>query len=137
MGDGKRILIVDDEEKVAFFLQESLEGMDRDYEVVSVETGEQALEEVRRRPFDLVVTDLRMPGINGLELMERLQQVSPAIPIILITAYGSDEVEDEAQRLRAYRYFVKPFHIEDFTQTVQEALQEMTARRRGLLALSG
>lgn len=137
MGEGKRILIVDDEKKVAFFLQESLEGLGGNYQVVSVETGEQALKEIGRGPFDLVVTDLRMPGINGLELIERLRRVSPATPIILITAYGSDEVEAEARRLRAYRYFAKPFHIEDFTQTVQEALKGMASGERDLLALSG
>ena len=132
----KRILIVDDEKKVAFFLQESLEELGDNYEVVSAETAEEALQQIESNPFDLIITDLRMPGINGLELMKRVRAISPKTRTILITAYGSDEVEAEARRLQAYSYFTKPFHIEDFMETVQEALKDMVVSEKGLLILS-
>jgi CheY-like chemotaxis protein len=132
----KRILIVDDEKKVAFFLQESLEDLGENYQVISAETAEAALQEIESQPFDLIITDLRMPDINGLELMQRVRAISPETRMILITAYGSDEVEAEARRLQAYSYFTKPFHIEDFMETVQEALKDMIVSEKGLLILS-
>jgi CheY-like chemotaxis protein len=133
----KRILIVDDEAKVAFFLQESFESLGRNYQVVRAESGESALVEVERKPFDVVITDLRMPGMSGLELMQQVREKNPDTRIILITAYGSDDVEAETRRLQAYRYFTKPFHVEDLIAAVQEALREGAASAPGVLVLSG
>jgi CheY-like chemotaxis protein len=134
--DSKRILVVDDEPKVAFFLKESLESLERHYQVVRAETGESALAEMEQASFDMVITDLRMPGMDGLELMQRVKENHPDIQTILITAYGSDEVEAESHRLNAYRYFTKPFHIEDLTSAVQEAMESGAAKMAGTLVLS-
>ena len=136
MSENRRILIVDDEPKVAFFLQESLESLERNYQVVRANTGESALAEMGRAPFDVVITDLRMPGMSGLELMQRVRDKFPQTRTILITAYGSDDVEAETRRLQAYRYFTKPFHIEDLTSAVREALLDGAASAPGLLVLS-
>jgi CheY-like chemotaxis protein len=126
-------LVVDDEPKVAFFLQASLESLERNYQVVCAGTGESALAEMTRTPFDVMITDLRMPGMNGLELMQHVQSSFPQTRTILITAYGSDEVEAETRRLSAYRYFTKPFHIEDLTAAVQDALGNGAAPAAALL----
>jgi len=136
MMDSKRILVVDDEPKVAFFLQASLESLEHNYQVVCAETGETALDEMNRTPFDVVITDLRMPGMNGLELMQRVRESYPQTRTILITAYGSDEVEAETRRLSAYRYLTKPFHIEDLTTAVQEAMGNQTANTTEWVGLS-
>ncbi len=125
----QRILIVDDETKVAFFLQESLKALEHNLEVVSVSSAEEALHKVNHQRFDLVVTDQRMPGMNGLELVEIMQKRYPGTQFILITAYGSDAVWGKAQRLGAVGYFAKPFHIEDFVQTVLAALRAETDDR--------
>ncbi len=119
----RRILILDDETRVAFFLRESLEALGHDFEVVSVSSADEALREASREKFDLLVTDQRMPHMDGLELIEHVQALHPDTRFILITAYSSEEVLDKARRLGAYRYFTKPFHIEDFIQTVLDALQ--------------
>ena len=118
----KRILIVDDEVRVAFFLQEGLKGLGDDYEVHTTESAELALKEMDARPFDLAVIDFRLPGINGLDLIEQLKVISPDTQTILITAYSSPHVESEAQRLSTYDYLAKPFRIEDLMCTVQKAL---------------
>ena len=118
----KRILIVDDEVRVAFFLQEGLKGLGEDYEVRTTESAELALKEMDDHPFDLAVIDFRLPGINGLDLIEQLKVISPNTQTILITAYSSPHVESEAQRLDTYGYFAKPFHIEDLMCRVEEAL---------------
>jgi CheY-like chemotaxis protein/predicted regulator of Ras-like GTPase activity (Roadblock/LC7/MglB family) len=125
----RRILIVDDETKVAFFLQESLEALGHNFEVVGVSSPEEALHEVGRKQFDLLVTDQLMPHMSGLELVRQVQERHPETQFILITAYGSENVLAQAQQLGAYRYFTKPFHIEDFVQTVLDALQEKANSR--------
>ncbi|MDY7041817.1 MAG: response regulator [Chloroflexota bacterium] len=124
MTEPKRILIVDDESKVAFFLREGLEGLGERYEVISTDSAENALLELAASSFDLIVTDFRLPGLNGLQLIEHLRKSNPTTRTILITAYGSDEVEAAAYRLRARRYLSKPFRIEDFVHTVREVLGE-------------
>jgi CheY-like chemotaxis protein len=118
----KRILIVDDEPKVGYFLKESLEALGRGYDVWHVESGEAALAEITRQPFALVVTDLRMPGLSGLDLLHRMNDVAPGTRAILITAYGNDEVEGESRRLNAAYYFTKPFQIDEFTAAVENVL---------------
>lgn len=121
----KRILIVDDEPKVAFFLQLSLEELGGDYEVHRTDSAERALEEFSQCPYDLIVTDLRLPGIDGLELIDRLSTFHPTPRVILITAYGSDEIEREAYRRRA-QYFAKPFSIDEFIQAVKRIFEAET-----------
>lgn len=120
----QRILIVDDETKVAFFLQESLEALDHDLEVVSVSSTEAALRQITAQSFDLLVVDQWMPGMDGLALVAQVRERQPDTLFILITAYGSESVLAKARLLGAYRCFTKPFHIEDFVQTVLEALQK-------------
>jgi CheY-like chemotaxis protein len=132
----KHILVVDDEPRVAFFLSKALEHADQDYEVSIAHSGEEALEIISRSSIDLLVTDLRMPGISGLELMRWVKNSSPKTRTILITAYGNDEVETEAHRLEAYSYITKPFSLDAFTQVAQEALRDMAISQPGLVVLS-
>ena len=132
----RHILIVDDEPRVAFFLSKALEHADQEYRVSVAHSGEEALETLNRAPVDLLVTDLRMPGINGLELMRWVRASKPQTRTILITAYGNDEVETEAHRLEAYRYITKPFSLDAFTQVAQEALSDMAVSQPGMVVLS-
>lgn len=133
---GKRILIVDDEESIAFFLAEGLTDLGVGYQVEKAHSGEEALELLSRQNFDLAITDLRMPGINGLELIEKARHRAPHTRFILITAYGSERAEAEAYRLGACRYMTKPFTMEKLAGAVQEALAEVKAPGRDMLALS-
>jgi len=121
---------------VAFFLSKAVERADREHKVSIAHSGEEALEVLNRSQVDLLITDLRLPGISGLELMRWVRASSPKTRAILITAYGNDEVEAEARRLEAYRYITKPFSVEHFTQAVQDALHEAAANRPGLVVLS-
>lgn len=133
MTSRRRILILDDESRVAFFLRESLEAAGQNFEVISVSSPEEALQEVNRAKFDLLVTDQRMPGMDNLELVERVQERHPDTQFILISSYSSEETLAKAQRLGAYRYFTKPFHLEDFVQTVVDALEKNNDRPRELV----
>lgn len=135
--NGKRILIVDDEAAILSVLKSSLKKLGAGYEVFIALNGQEALEQLGQYPFDLVITDYKMAGMDGLELIEAVRSLQPGARTILMTAYGNDKVEAEAQRLQAYRYLVKPLEIDIFRQIVQSALKDIAISRPGILILSG
>jgi two-component system response regulator FlrC len=101
-----RILVVDDEEGVRSFLAESLE-IDG-HQVEEAANGQEALERVRARSFDLVLTDLRMPGMDGLELLQKVHAEQPEVEFIVLTAHGNVENAVQAMKLGAFDYIQKP-----------------------------
>jgi CheY-like chemotaxis protein len=132
----RHILIVDDEESVAFFLRASLKELGRGYRIEIANSGEQALQLLSRHSFDLVITDLRMPGMDGLELLSQVRKLHPRTRLVLMTAYGSPKVEMTAYQLGACRYINKPFSIDQFITTVTEALAQAKSSGRKILMLS-
>jgi DNA-binding NtrC family response regulator len=88
----KRILLVEDDSKIAFVIGEYLTSLGPDYEIKSAASAEQALKEMDQGAWDLVITDNRMSGISGIELIESLKEKSPSTFTILMTGYGSHEV---------------------------------------------
>lgn len=127
----RSILIVDDEPNVAFFLSRSLEHSNLAYQTTVTHSGEEAIRLLQASdpPFDLLIADLRLPGISGLELIRQTRVLSPATRTILITAYGSERVKARARQLGANRYITKPFDIERFLSAVQEALSPSSEER--------
>lgn len=119
----KRVLVVDDETRLAFLLKQSLLSLGPDYDIQTANSGQDALQIMEDQPADLVITDYRMEGMGGLDLLKAIQSRRPATLVILMTAYGTDELAAEAERLHAYRYITKPFPIEEFQRIVQEAFQ--------------
>lgn len=132
----KRILIVDDEESVAFFLREHLLEAQAGYWVEVANSSEEALSKIASQPFDLVITDLRMPGMDGLELMEVIRRQSPRTRMILMTAYGDARIERAAYQLGACQYITKPFRVQELVNRVHAALVEAQAPGREVLALA-
>ncbi len=118
----KRVLVVDDEEKVVFFLRESLEELGHDFTISAAKSAEEALEKIGQQPYDLVISDLRMPGTDGLDLLRKIKEKNPDTRLVLMTAYGSDEVEADAQSLEVFDYITKPFHVSDLIEVAREAL---------------
>ena len=119
----KRVLIVDDEETILRLLKGSLISLGVSYEVVTENNGESALERVRTEPFDLVVTDYMMGNMDGMQLLEAIKGLHPETRVVMITAYGSPELEQQAHDLKVYRYLTKPLEIAVFRQVVKEALE--------------
>ena len=122
--DRKRILIVDDDEKLATLLQESLRTLGEGYDVVTAGGTDEALAKVSKRSFDLVITDLMMPEVDGLQLLEALKAINPSIVTVAMTAFDSREIRAQAKRFGIYRYLAKPFSVHEFRQCVIDAFKE-------------
>ncbi|MCK6543770.1 response regulator [bacterium] len=122
-GTLKRILIVDDEETLTFSLYQSFIISKENYEVVTASSGTEAWEKFAEHPFDLILTDITMPGISGIELLKRVKKERPQTHVIIMTAYGSDEKKEEALSFGAYRYIEKPFEIKMMKSVIAEALK--------------
>ncbi len=114
------ILVIEDDRRMRSLLKEVLtrEG----YSVLTAGNGEEALDILKRRPFDLMVTDLKMPEMDGLTLLSRARELYPESLIIVITAYGTVESAIQAMRLGAYDYIQKPFDPEGLLLVVRKAL---------------
>ena len=115
------ILIVDDEKNYRVVLEALLapEG----YEILTAGTGREALKLVREADVDLVITDMKMPGMSGMELLDGAKEIKPDLPVIMMTAYGTIEMAVEAMKKQAYDYITKPFQNEELKLTIRKALE--------------
>jgi two-component system, NtrC family, response regulator PilR len=120
----KSILVVDDEKSLRDFLTIMLEN--EGYEVQTASSGEKAVKLVQESAFDLVITDFRMKGANGIEVLEAVKVYNPAIPVLLMTAYASAETAVEAMKKGAYDYISKPFKVEDLQLIIKNAIEKKT-----------
>jgi len=120
----KKMLIVDDEETLTYSLYQSFIISQRDYEVVTAATGEEAIEKLAVMEFDLVITDIKMPGMDGLELLSIIKSRYPKTNVIVMTAYGSLEKKEEALQKGARFYIEKPFEIREIKQLVMDLLEK-------------
>ncbi len=118
----KRLLIVDDEETITFSLYQSFIHSKKDYEVVTASSGEEAIERIQENPFDLVVTDIMMPGIDGFELLSTVRRDYPQTNVIIMTAYGSSIYKEKALKKGACNYVEKPFEMKEFKKIIIDLL---------------
>jgi DNA-binding NtrC family response regulator len=114
-----RVLFVDDEEDFVRTMAERMEMREVGSDVAL--DGEQALEMLRDEVPDVMVLDLRMPGINGMEVLRRVRRMYPQLQVIIMTGHGSDKDEAEARRLGAFDYLRKPVNINDLMEIVRRA----------------
>ena len=137
-----KILIVEDEPKMAFLLEAELK--DAGHRTTSVTDGMEAVRRVEREHFDIVITDLRMEGMDGIEVLERVKGLDPQTEVVLITAYATAQTAVDAMKKGAYDYIIKPFDVEELKLLVkrieekqgllyENALLQEKARREGLL----
>ncbi len=122
----RRILVVDDEKNVTMFLKDGLEALPN-CTVEVANDGEEALEILKKGSFDLVFTDYKMPGIDGMSLAERVREYYPDIKIIMVTAYYSQELLEEAQT--SVRHILeKPVQLAEIRNIVQETLEQLESK---------
>jgi response regulator RpfG family c-di-GMP phosphodiesterase len=118
--DSPRVLVVDDEKVIREILSDflTMEG----YVVRAVEDGAAALKELRLRPYDLVISDLKMPNMGGLELLEKIAEQNLDVLTVIMTGFGTVETAIEAMKKGAYDYILKPFKVEEVVHVVQRGL---------------
>ena len=116
-----RVLVVDDNLEMARTLAEGL--VDRGYDATAVGSGKQALAELAADAFDAVVTDLRMPNVDGLELLAASRKLVPDRPVIVMTAYSAIDTAVESIRQGAYHYLTKPFKQDELAIFLGRALE--------------
>jgi two-component system, NtrC family, response regulator HydG len=122
-----RILVVDDELEMATMVADELD--DRGYTAIALRDGREALERLEHEPFDALVTDLRMPDIDGLMLLRGSRALDPTRPVIVMTGHMAIDTALEAVNQGAFHYIIKPFTMSHFVELVEEALH--IGRRTG------
>jgi len=119
--ENRRILVVDDDPEMCRLLSEFLQG--EGFHVSSTGDSLEASNLIQREEFDLLITDLKMKGLKGLDLLEEVQRVAPLTPVIIITAFGTIESAIKAMKMGAYDYITKPFQMDELLLTLRKALE--------------
>lgn len=120
----KRVLVVDDEEDMLWMLQRNLNKGMKDVEILAAKSGEEALAVLSDKSVNLVITDINMPGISGLDLLIEINNRFPSIGVIIMTAYPSNAYETQAMMSGSLRFIEKPFDIKEVRTIVEEVLKE-------------
>jgi DNA-binding NtrC family response regulator len=119
--DQPHVLIVDDEENIRLTLSQALTTLAADIDTAA--SGQEALAKVEDRTFSVILLDLRMPGMDGMQVLERLRESRPEIPVIIITAHGTIESAVDAMQMGAIEFLQKPFLPDDVRRLVSRVLQ--------------
>jgi DNA-binding NtrC family response regulator len=117
-----KIMVIDDEESMCRFMQIMLQR--EGYEVTSTVSSKEALEEIKNKNYDLVIADLMMPEMNGLELLSRVKSITPDINFIVMTAYASVDTAIEALKKGAFDYITKPFKVDEIKIAIKKSLEQ-------------
>jgi DNA-binding response OmpR family regulator len=120
-GEDAYILVVDDEGAIRYSISKTLQRVG--YQVHTAASGEEALEMMQRQEYDVVLTDIRMPGLSGVDLLARIKEQAPDAVVILLTGYASLETAIESLRLGAHDYLVKPSSSQDIRNSVSQGIE--------------
>jgi two-component system cell cycle response regulator CpdR len=115
-----RILLAEDDESMRGFLARALERAGHD--VVAMENGAEALERLKAEPFDLLLTDIVMPMMDGIELARHASELDPGLKIMFITGFAAVTLESDPKALNDAKMLSKPFHLRDLVDTVEQVL---------------
>ncbi|MBL8156602.1 MAG: response regulator transcription factor [Anaerolineae bacterium] len=131
--DSARVLVVDDEGAIRYSVSKTLQRIG--YQVDEASSGEEALDMIGKSEYEVILTDIRMPGLTGVELLKRIKDVSPDGIVILMTGYASLGTAVESLRLGAHDYLIKPSSSQDIRQSVARGVERARnlKRRRALL----
>ena len=127
------ILVVDDESAIRYSITKTLQRVG--YQVDSAASGEEAIQKMQQQPFDVILTDIRMPGISGVDLLAKVKEQAPDAIVILLTGYASLDTAVESLRLGAHDYLIKPSSSQDIRDSVSRGIERAhnLKRRRALL----
>ncbi len=122
-----KILVVDDEKSMREILQIFLKN--EGYSVSVADNGQSAIEAVKKDIFDLIITDMKMPKVSGLDLLKSVKKITPDTVVVIITAFGTTESAVEAMKLGAYDYIQKPFQMDNIRLVVKNALEKQRLQK--------
>lgn len=125
----KKVLLVEDEAVLRESIRDWL--VEDGYDVECVETGEEALRRIKEEEFGVVVLDLRLPDIDGMQVFEQAKELKPGTKGVIITAYPSKETQEKARKLGLLDYLAKPFHVDDLEKLIGAALGEAHKEKSG------
>jgi len=120
----KKVLIVDDDQEMLLSVKEGLEKYEDTFSIILAGDGVMAVDKLKENPISLVVTDLKMPRMNGFALLSHIMENYPDIPVIIITAYSTPEMEKQARLGGAVGYIEKPFMIEDLARKIMATMRK-------------
>lgn len=126
-----RILLVEDESHIGRIIELSLPALGVPYEFASALNAEEGLDLWQQRPFDLLITDYNLRGMNGLRLVSILKEQGSTAPMILVTAYDSPQVAREARALKISAYIPKPFFMDEMLETIRSLLPQRSRAVNG------
>lgn len=122
-----KVLLVDDEQEFIETLSERLRMRDMDAKLAL--DGEQALTAVEEDEPDVILLDLKMPGMDGMEVLRRVKRAYPHVQVVMLTGHGTDKDEEQAHRLGAYAYLQKPVDLERLVVTLRDAFRNKVGRK--------
>ena len=125
-----KVLLVDDEKEFVDSLSERLEL--RNLEADIAYDGEQALEAIKEGKHDVMVLDLRMPGIDGIEVLRRVKKSNPDVQVVVLTGHGTEKDEEQARKLGAFAYMKKPADIDQLVGTLQKAWSRLKKSKKAV-----
>jgi DNA-binding NtrC family response regulator len=133
--DGLHVLLVDDEVE---FLETLVKRMKkRSVDVAGVRSGEEALETLERSPVDVVVLDVKMPGMDGIETLTQIKKRHPLVEVIMLTGHANVEVAIQGMELGAFDYLMKPMNIDELLYKLQDAYQKKCLQEKRMTEEEG
>ncbi|MGD9238416.1 MAG: response regulator [Desulfobacterales bacterium] len=127
----KRILVIDDEPDMLMLMSMIIEE-NTDWKVETTNNPSEGLKMVMENDYSLIIADLKMPGLDGMEVFEELKEMKPDIPVIIITAYGSLEIADEARKKGVADFITKPFRKDTILFTMERVLELARVKKENL-----
>jgi len=129
-----KVLLIDDEVALANTLAQRLKM--RDFKVGTAYDGEQALSKLKEEEPDVIVLDLKMPGMHGMEVLQEIKKAHPDIQVIILTGHGTDKDEEDAKRLGGFDFLKKPTDIETLEHKIKAAFKEKMERTLSAIAFA-
>lgn len=133
--DDLSVMIVDDEEDFLETLVKRLEK--RDLKVIGAKSGEEALELLQESPVDVVVLDVKMPGMDGIEALKEIKRRHPLVEVVLLTGHASTEVAIKGMELGAFDYLMKPIGMDELLYKVQDAYERVSIKKQKIKRMEG
>lgn len=118
----KKILIVDDQQGIRLLLNEVFKN--EGYETLLASNGVVAIQYFENNPIDCILLDMKIPGMNGLEILQHIKKINPLLPVIMMTGNGDTDLIRQAEELGISRFFAKPFDIFEVRDTINKLLRE-------------